>query len=192
MEPAGQSKLAHKPALSCQNLQKSRNCVALLRRILDRHLTDGMPLQRNEWPRDPPQSRAVGAACSPHPPNHQYSGRGNDNDTSLIYYRARYYSPRLGRFISGDPLGLGGGMNTYAYDRGDPLSFRDPSGSAPWDGLTGGVTPMEAQTRAAEAAIKSAMSQAMSCVARLPEFINFQLDLYVISFSSTYTKCGDG
>ena len=58
----------------------------------------------------------------------QYSGRENDTDTNLYYYRARYYSPQLGRFISEDPLGLGGGMNTYAYVGGDPVEYVDPLG----------------------------------------------------------------
>jgi RHS repeat-associated protein len=58
-----------------------------------------------------------------------YSGRENDN-TGLYYYRARYYSPTLQRFISEDPIGLAGGINTYAYVEGDPLTHIDPLGLA--------------------------------------------------------------
>ncbi len=58
----------------------------------------------------------------------QYTGRENDGDTNLYYYRARYYSPSLNRFVSEDPLRLGGGMNTYAYTRGNPISRKDPTG----------------------------------------------------------------
>ena len=36
----------------------------------------------------------------------QYTGRENDGDTNLYYYRARYYSPTLNRFIAQDPIGL--------------------------------------------------------------------------------------
>jgi RHS repeat-associated protein len=57
----------------------------------------------------------------------QYTGRDNDG-TGLYYYRARYYSPQLGRFVSEDPLGLGGGTNFYAYAGGNPISNIDPSG----------------------------------------------------------------
>ncbi len=60
----------------------------------------------------------------------QYTGRENDG-TGLYYYRARYYSPQLGRFISEDPIGLKGGLNTYAYVENNPLRWVDP------DGLTG-------------------------------------------------------
>jgi RHS repeat-associated protein len=58
----------------------------------------------------------------------QYTGRENDG-TGLYYYRARYYSPTLKRFISEDPIGLAGGFNTYAYVEGNPVSANDPSGN---------------------------------------------------------------
>jgi len=58
----------------------------------------------------------------------QYTGRENDGATGLYYYRARYYSPQLGRFISEDPSGLAGGSNHYAFVDGDPISETDPLG----------------------------------------------------------------
>ena len=58
----------------------------------------------------------------------QYTGRENDGATNLYYYRARYYNPTIGRFISSDPLVLGGGINPYAYVGGDPISYVDPQG----------------------------------------------------------------
>ena len=59
----------------------------------------------------------------------QYTGRENDN-TGLDYYRARYYDPQLKRFISSNPIGLAGSVNTYAYagGGGDPASRTDPKG----------------------------------------------------------------
>lgn len=60
--------------------------------------------------------------------NHQeYAGRENDG-TGLLYMRARYYNPKFGRFISSDPLGLAGGLNTHAYALGNPVSLSDPLG----------------------------------------------------------------
>jgi RHS repeat-associated protein len=58
----------------------------------------------------------------------QYTGRENDGATGLYYYRARYYLPQMGRFISEDPIGLGGGSNFYAYVGGDPARMVDPLG----------------------------------------------------------------
>jgi RHS repeat-associated protein len=58
----------------------------------------------------------------------QFTGRENDG-TGLAYYRARYYSPTLQRFISQDPLGFGGGdLNVYGYVGNGPTNFADPSG----------------------------------------------------------------
>jgi RHS repeat-associated protein len=47
----------------------------------------------------------------------------------LYYMRARYYDPSVGRFISEDPLGLGGGdTNPYAYAGNNPINGIDPTG----------------------------------------------------------------
>jgi RHS repeat-associated protein len=60
----------------------------------------------------------------------QYTGRENDG-TGLYYYRARYYSPGLQRFISEDPIGLLGGLNLYAYVGNNPINSIDPEGKGP-------------------------------------------------------------
>jgi RHS repeat-associated protein len=58
----------------------------------------------------------------------EYTGRENDGN-GLYFYRARYYSPTFGRFVSEDPLGfLGSGTNFYAYARNSPTNLIDPSG----------------------------------------------------------------
>lgn len=57
----------------------------------------------------------------------QYTGRENDG-TGLYFYRARYYSPSLQRFISEDPIGFLGGINLYAYVENAPLNYVDPLG----------------------------------------------------------------
>jgi len=58
---------------------------------------------------------------------YQFTGRQNDG-FGLYYYRARYYNPVWGRFVSEDPIGLGAGINFYAYVWGDPISRGDPMG----------------------------------------------------------------
>ena len=57
----------------------------------------------------------------------QYTGRENDSN-GLYFYRARYYDPVLKRFISEDPIGLSGGINSHAYVEGNPISTTDPTG----------------------------------------------------------------
>ena len=56
----------------------------------------------------------------------RYSGEYLDEETGLIYLRARYYDPSVGRFISEDPIR--DGMNWYAYCGNSPIMFVDPSG----------------------------------------------------------------
>ena len=51
--------------------------------------------------------------------------------TGLYFYRARYFDPKLQRFISEDPLGFGGGdVNLHAYVANDPVNLIDPTGQA--------------------------------------------------------------
>ena len=61
----------------------------------------------------------------------QYTGRENDG-TGLLYYRARYYSPRIQRFMGEDPFSgnylIPESLNRYAYSLNDPVSYADPSG----------------------------------------------------------------
>ena len=65
---------------------------------------------------------------------HAFTGREWDPETGLYYYRARYYDPTLGRFLSEDPIGAASGdANFYAYVFNSPVNFRDPSGLAPGD-----------------------------------------------------------
>ncbi|PHR52486.1 MAG: hypothetical protein COA47_17795 [Robiginitomaculum sp.] len=59
----------------------------------------------------------------------RYTGRRLDAETGLYYYRARYYSPAIGRFLQTDPIGYGDGLNWYAYVQNDPLSLVDTYGT---------------------------------------------------------------
>lgn len=56
-----------------------------------------------------------------------YTGRETDG-LGVYYYRARYYNPTTGRFISEDPLGFLSGINGYVYVDDDPMDFNDPFG----------------------------------------------------------------
>lgn len=60
----------------------------------------------------------------------QYTGRETDPETSLDYYRLRYYDPTSGRFLSEDLITFDGGIDFYEYVRNHPLNFVDPFGLA--------------------------------------------------------------
>jgi RHS repeat-associated protein len=57
-----------------------------------------------------------------------YTGREFDIETGLYFYRARYYDPSIGRFISEDPIQFKGGNNFYIYVQNNPVNFIDPDG----------------------------------------------------------------
>ncbi|HMO35659.1 MAG TPA: RHS repeat-associated core domain-containing protein, partial [Gemmatales bacterium] len=58
-----------------------------------------------------------------------FTGREYSAESKLYYYRARYYDPQIGRFISQDPiLFKGGDVNLYRYVNNNPLSITDPTG----------------------------------------------------------------
>ena len=60
---------------------------------------------------------------------YNYTGREADADTGLHYYRARFYDPQLGRFISEDPIGFNSGqMNLFSYVGNNPTNSVDPTG----------------------------------------------------------------
>jgi RHS repeat-associated protein len=57
-----------------------------------------------------------------------WQGREYSWNTGLYYFRARWYDPVVGRWLSNDPIGISGGLNQYVFAGNNPVNFRDPYG----------------------------------------------------------------
>jgi RHS repeat-associated protein len=62
---------------------------------------------------------------------YRYTGMERDEETGLEHHSARYYMPWLGRWMSADPIGIGSGINCFAYVKNNPIIKIDSTGK--WD-----------------------------------------------------------
>ncbi len=83
----------------------------------------------------------------------RYTGQRYDAETGLMYYRARYYAPGIGRFVETDPVGYKPDVNWYSYVGNDPTDRSDSNGrddldpnlALPLMQTLGGVSPAGAK-----------------------------------------------
>jgi RHS repeat-associated protein len=91
-------------------------------------LTDSTGTVQTSYTFDPFGQTTATGTMSSNPS--KFSAR-EDDGTGLYYYRARYYSTALQRFVDEDPTGADGGINYYEYVNNDPINGIDPFGLSP-------------------------------------------------------------
>ena len=96
-----------------------------------RVVTDTSGNQRWNWISEPFGTTAANtnpSALGAFTFNLRHPGQYADLESGLFYNFYRDYDASIGRFVQSDPIGLQGGINTYAYVGGNPISFVDPAG----------------------------------------------------------------
>ncbi len=132
-QPSLQANLSERSGM-IERIRHARNVVKRLGSTIG--LSDSSGAVQTQYTYEPFGKTSASGTVSTN--SLQFTGREND-DTALYYYRARYYSPTLQRFIDEDPLGFAGGdLNLYAYVRNSPLNFVDPSGQDTFEFGVGG------------------------------------------------------
>ena len=100
---------------------------------------------------------------------YQYTGEAWDGEVGLLYLRARYYQPEVGRFVTKDPWPGSqwnpSASNRYVYVMNDPVNMIDRSGLAPQQELDLPEPPVVAWIR--DEMVKNAQSQTTGRLATL-------------------------
>lgn len=84
-----------------------------------------------------PDAFGIGSPSGSVTVNLRFPGQYHDAESGLHYNWNRYYNPAIGRYITSDPIGLAGGMNTFGYVAQNPVNWTDSQGLSKRGGNNG-------------------------------------------------------
>lgn len=122
----------------------------------------------------------------------QYTGQAWLPELGMYYYKARIYSPTLGRFMQTDPIEYADGMNMYGYVGGDPVNKTDPTGLCSRDEFSSALAIAEFEQCMTERAMAAAGSyladSAEGTGFALAAMDSFESSRNISGFQDTYAE----